>query len=139
MPPKKLAAPKKKVRIEVKKIDIDGDGIPDGDLVIKYIGDKEVGSKFVASDKMVKIAKKAITQAKIEQENTSTKEKPMKQKIVYKSIPLRPPGSQEATVQAPLQVQEQTSFGQYIKAGAGMTVGSIAVTSLMDGLSGLFS
>ena len=38
----------KKVQYTIEPIDVDGDGIPDGDLVSKYVNGKLMSRKFVA-------------------------------------------------------------------------------------------
>jgi hypothetical protein len=109
-------------RFVIEKIDIDGDNIPDGDLVKKYNGSKLVGQKFVAFDKMKEIADEAMYASK---EGT-------KQKVVYQ----RMPANEE---DKPVIVKDATHFGQYVKAGAGLEVGRVAVDGLVDALGGLFS
>lgn len=127
----------------VTHIDVDGDGIPDGALVTEYTNKKMTSQKFVPNSKLKTIAKNAITtnssvaapvNTSYNTNNTNTQQASNKgkQKVVYKRMP-----PVEQTDQ-PVMIQNESSFGHYVKAGAGMTVGSTIVNSLVDGLSSLF-
>jgi hypothetical protein len=135
MPPKKSKI-KSNATIVVSKIDNDGDGIPDGDLVSITEGNK-TRYIFVPKEKMETIAKNALARAEEQQLAKPIKKEP-KQRVIYKSLP-KAKAADAPNTSSPVQVQDRTTFGQYIKAGAGMQLGSIAVTSIFDGLSGLFS
>jgi hypothetical protein len=107
----------------VEAIDVTGDNIPDGDLVskwrIKADGSKTlVSRKYVRYDVMQDIAKNAAT----------TKKEPAIKTFRGK----QPPPTQ---ANEPIQVANASSFGQYVKAGAGITLGAEAVHL---GLSALF-
>jgi hypothetical protein len=119
---------KKNIQITVQAIDVDGDGIPDGDLVSKWLVKpdgtrKLVSHKFVSAKDMQNVAHTAASAA-------NSKGKKL---VTYKGA--TPPASQE---QQPVQVQDKTTFGQYIKLGAGVEVGRIAVDSVANALSDLF-
>lgn len=126
----------------VTHIDVDGDGVPDGALVTEYTNKKMTSQKFVPNSKLKTIAKNAIANSSsaspqrntIYNTNTNTLHTATKtkQKVVYKRMP-----PVEQTDQ-PVMIQNESSFGHYVKAGAGMTVGSTIVNSLVDGLSSLF-
>lgn len=115
----------KKEQYTIESIDVDGDGIPDGDLVTKYINGKVVSRKFVPLTKLKKIA------ANIQNQNVKTpKSAP---KMVYKNIP------QVQDTNKPVLIQDKTGFAQYIKAGAGHEAGKLATDAVVDGLKDLFS
>lgn len=130
-----------KVQYTVESIDIDGDGIPDGDMVTKYVNGKVHSRKFVPLSKMKQISKDVnkITKkdtpktTKPKTESSSLRSpKEAKEKIVYKNIP------DVADTQKPVLIQDTTGFGQYVKAGAGMAVGSAAVNVAIDAFAGMF-
>lgn len=120
----------------IEKIDIDGDGIPDGDLISQWRVKK--GSpdvllirKFVPFAKMQKVANRAI------QLNAALKEKvaaaaPKKVQVTKRSI------SDTNNSAAPVQVQDKTNFVQFVKLGAGVEVGRLAVDAVAGALSDLF-
>lgn len=111
------------LRYVVEKVDVDGDGIPDGDLVKQYDDDRLLSQRFVPADKMQALAKNATQEAA----NTGRKEQ-----VVYQRQPLH-------EEQKPLVIQSDTSFGHYVKAGAGITLGSVAMEGVLSGLGALFS
>jgi hypothetical protein len=55
-------------------------------------------------------------------------------KMVYHKLP-----SPTAANPPLVAVQDKTEFGQFVKAGAGMAVGELAVESVFDALTGMFS
>jgi len=107
----------------IEKLDVDGDGIPDGDLVTKWKLNRK-GEKVLVSRKFV-----AIKKIKEIVDNIPQTKAKVKKIIVRKTI------SQSTT---PVQVQDKTQFVQYIKQGAGTEVGRIAVDSLASALGDLF-
>lgn len=121
-----------KIRYVVEPIDVDGDGIPDGDLVKKYKGDKLVSQKFVPSKKMKEVLDEAVKYAS---QTPSAPKKEKKEKVVYS----RMPGDENK----PVIVKSETAFGQHLKAGvglgAGAAVGATVVHGLFEGLGNLFS
>jgi hypothetical protein len=121
-----------KATYAIEKLDIDGDGFPDGDLVTKYVNGKIVARKFVPLKKMKTIAKKVVKNS----EMTSTK------KIkLYSRNKIQKSASQasEGVKTDKVVVQNESSFGQYVKMGAGLEVGKLGVDALADGLGNLFS
>jgi len=120
-------APLPRTRFVIERLDVDGDGIPDGDLVKEYVGDRLVRQKFVALDRLKNITEAAIANA---QAASPIPEKP--QKVVYERMPAHPEDK-------PVIVQSDTSFGHYVKAGAGLQLGSIAMNGVASGLASLFS
>jgi hypothetical protein len=90
----------------------------------KYVDGKVVTRKFVPLEKLKKIAKTA----------PAAKSGTQKQKIVYKKVP-----ENIANTSKPVIVQDDTSFGQYVKRGAGTTLGSLAVEKMFEGIGSLFS
>lgn len=132
-----MPANKQKVQYTVEAIDIDGDNIPDGDLVTKYVNGKVVSRKFVPLKKLKKVVKDAQAQ---QQANNSmglnapaTPRTPGGSRMVYKNMP-----AVEDT-DKPVMVADQTGFGQYIKAGAGLQAGSMATEAVVSGIASLFS
>lgn len=120
-----------RVHYVVEAIDVDGDGIPDGDLVKKFDGNKLISQKFVAKKELKKLATKV---KKANSNALKTAVKSPKQRVIYKTPP--------QTGNQPVVVQQQTNFGEYLKmgvgVGAGAEVGKIAVDAMFDGLSDLF-
>ena len=115
-----------KTSYTIEKIDINGDRIPDGDLVTKYVNGKIVARKFVPLKDIKKLAKKK-----------NTLQTPVKEKIKLYSIK----NLQQTANQGDnkVVVQNESSFGQYVKMGAGIEVGKLGVDALADGLGNLFS
>lgn len=131
MPSKK----KSKVQYTVEPIDIDGNSTPDGDLVTKYVNGKVVSRKFVPHKKMKQIAQEAVSNAATGNPQPSkapTPRTPGGSRIVYTNMP-----DVEKT-EKPVMVSDKTGFGQYVKAGAGITAGSMLTEAVVGGLAGLF-
>lgn len=114
-----------KVQYTIEPIDVDGDNIPDGDLVTKYVNGKVASRKFVP----ISTLKKAL-----KTKPTPPVKQDKKEKIVYKTVP-----KDISSTNKPVVIQDGTGFGQYVKAGAGATLGSLAVSKLFDGIGNLFS
>jgi hypothetical protein len=141
MPPKKevKAKPKgaskgKKIQYTVTPLDIDGDGIADGDVITKYKDGVVETSKYVPLKKLKNEMKKAVTEVS-KSTTESQKPKPQSQKqVVYKNMPQDIQQSNNTVF-----VSDQTGFGQYVKQGAGFAVGSLAVDAAVNAISGLFS
>lgn len=123
----------------IEKIDIDGDGVPDGDLISQWRvkagkPDALMGRKFVPFDKMEKIAKKVITaNAEAKASKASAKaSRASKVRLTRRAI------SDPNQSDAPVQVQDKTNFVQYVKLGAGVEVGRLAVDAVAGALADLF-
>ena len=128
----------------VEAIDVDGDGIPDGDLVTKWRLKKDgtrtvVQHKFVPSEKIKAIVQKAANATATATAATATKTKASKTKAkpamlkTYKGAV-----APAALEQQPVQIQDRTKFGQYVKMGAGLEVGRIAIDTVASAISDLF-
>ena len=118
------------IRYVVEPVDVDGDGIPDGDLVKKYDGKKLISQKFVPAKKMEKIADRVIDDMRSSGANVTMGKR---QRLVYK----RPEAAQNQE-EKPVLVADKTAFGQYIKQGAGNQFGTSAMDLVFDGLAALF-
>lgn len=106
-------------------IDYNGDGKinSEDDIVVHNIDGKQVGWRFLNENVKNKMKKIIDKDAK----NTSEK----KQRVVYQRVP-----NNEGT---PVVIKDSTGFGQYVKQGAGMQLGRIAVDSTIDLFSSMFS
>ena len=124
------SAKKNVVTYTVEAIDVDGDGIPDGDLVTKFVNGKVVLRKFVPHEKMKEIADNAAAQ------QPSTPKAGRQKRLIYKNVPATAPDPQR---NGPVMVADQTGFAQYIKMGAATQAGSLATNAVVDGIAGLFS
>lgn len=132
---------KQKVQFTVEPIDVDGDNIPDGDLVTKYVNGKAVSRKYVPLKKLKKIVDNAQEYATAMENNVNNRSKstgktprtPGGTRIVYKNMP------DVENTDKPVMVADQTGFGQYIKAGAGLQLGSMATEAVVNGIADLFS
>lgn len=136
------------VQYRVEQIDVDDDGVPDGDMVTKIVNGKVVSRKFVPFYKLAEIANNAVASSNNSNRNKNISYKvrglnnapaaPSRERIVYKNMPA-PVASQNK----PVIVQERSGFGEYLKMGAGMgagaAAGSMAVHGIADGLGSLFS
>ena len=117
----------KKVQYTIEPIDVDGDGIPDGDLVSKYVNGKLMSRKFVALTKLKKIADNSSSKSNV-QDNSSKKSK-----VIYKNLP------NVQDTDKPVLVQDTTGIAQYIKQGAATQAGRLATDAVVDGIKGLFA
>lgn len=104
-------------------IDYNYDGRIDSkdDIVIKYVDGKEVERRLLTTsvDKQID---------RILQKNDTSEEQ---QRIIYQRIPTAQP--------PPVAIKDETSLGQYVKAGFGISLGNTAVQSLGVLLGSLFS
>lgn len=147
-------APIKQVKYTVEKIDIDGDGIPDGDLVTQWNKDGTRVNKFVPYKQLKQAvmakAKEAKLKARVNKRatfentnmfnnsnsnanaNATTTTTRRSQKLVYKTMP------DMNTTDKPVVVQDGTSLSQYFKQGVGFGAGMIAVETVFDGIKSLF-
>jgi DNA-binding beta-propeller fold protein YncE len=112
-----------KTRYVVEKVEIDG--LPKGDVIKQYNGKKLVAQKFVPAKQLQKIAAKA---KKVQEEDTKSAAPSPKKKIVYS----RTPANNEVVV------KNKTNFAEYIKLGAGVGIGMLAVEAVFDGVAALF-
>jgi hypothetical protein len=123
------------VSYSVEAIDVDGDGVPDGDLVTQYVNGKVVSRKFVPHKKMKQIANKAIKAAKQPATPGQPQTPQQRKRLIYKSVPQVP----DPQKNGPVMVADQTGFAQYLKMGAATQAGALATNAVVDGIAGLFS
>jgi hypothetical protein len=117
----------------IEAIDVDGDGIPDGDLVTQYKNGKIVGRKFVAANKLKRLVDDQV-RVQHNVQDMAARRLPKSNNISFRNaIP-----QNMAQTNQPIVVQNRSSLGEYVKAGAGVTIGSIAVSGLLSGLAALF-
>ncbi len=133
-----------KVRFEIVAIDIDGDGREDGNLVIKYENNIVVGRKFVPFSKLKKMINNIPAKTPKQKSVDIIKKTPTKRQTPTMSaqMPQLTPQQQQLPQQQQqpvVAIEDKTSFGQYIKMGAGLEVGKIGVDMLADSLGDLFS
>jgi hypothetical protein len=136
----------------VEAIDVDGDGVPDGDLVTKWRIKKDgtravVQRKFVPTQKIKALVGKAAASAaaaNVASASASIKAKAKAKKTKAATSAtsyLKTFKGQEAPAtmaQQPVQIQDKTQFAQYMKMGAGLEVGRIAVDTVASAISDLF-
>lgn len=146
MPPKKSTATKskpknsksKKVQYTVTPLDVDGDGVADGDVITKYVNGVVETSKYVPLKKMKSEFKKAVTAASKPKAGnpvaSGVDKTPSQKQVVYKNMPQDIQQSNNTVM-----VSDQTGFGQYVKQGAGFAVGGLLVDAAVDTVSGFFS
>lgn len=119
-----------KFTFNVRPLDIDGDNIPDGDLVEKINSKGVVVSrKFVPYEKIKKIVDNIPKEPK-----QTTK----KTRVIYKDSAITSTPT-PGTEQQPVMVADKTGFGQYLKQGFGVGLGASAGKALFDGVASLFS
>lgn len=116
-----------KLRYEIVSVDVDGDGIHDGHLVIQYKGNKVVSRKFVPL-KALKTLYDAVPKKTPRQKQVS---------IVKDQRPKTP--LEQTPKREVLAIEDKTSFGQYVKFGAGAELGREGVSMFTDALGNLFS
>ena len=131
---KKSVVKKEKFKYKIVPIDVDGDGIPDGDLIEKI--DKSgavVSRKFVTNKKMTKLAKEV---KKVQKENPTEKTKKV---VVSKKRIDDPSYNQNIQDQQVIRVADATTFGQTLKTGAANGIGLTAGSMLVNGIADFFS
>lgn len=107
----------------VEAIDVDGDKVPDGDLVTQWKNGKVVSCRFVAYKKMQEVTNQILAAPRV------AKKKAIK---VTKRRPVVTPGEHRVII------QDDTKFMQLVKQGAGRQLGSLAIDTAVDVLKGLF-
>jgi hypothetical protein len=124
MPPRRRRggnAPLKE-RFVIEPIDVDGDNVPDFNKVTKY---NSKGN--IVSERYVKVdALKSMLGKPRAATNPASAER-----VVYNHMPAN-------AQDKPVIVKDDTGFGQYVKLGAGVELGRLAVDGLAAGLGELF-
>lgn len=131
------------VRFEIKHIDVDGDGTPDKVQVIMKDGDK-VTVREEPIQKVVQVIDYGIRN---EQQALQNGAKVVTERVVYpdnaKPAEPKPVLIDELWIKQMQQEQQNfdkaTSFGNYFKLGAGVSLGSVAVETIATGLLSLFT
>lgn len=120
-----------KIQYTIEQVDVDGDGAHDGNLVTKWRNGKVVGRKFVPFEKLKALTEKEMMRA---EPASSQKKTTTKSPIAFRA---RIPQNVEK-VEKQLIVQNHSSFGEYIKAGAGLSLGMHAVSGILGVVSEMF-
>ena len=125
-----------KIQYTIEPLDVDGDGKDDGNLVTKWRDGKVVARKFVPFEKLKALAQKEMMKGeppalqKTGKKTNTTTQSP----IAFRA---RIPENVEK-VDKPLIVQNRSSFAEYIKAGAGVSLGVHAVNGILGAVSEMF-
>lgn len=127
-----------KITYNVLAIDVDGDGIPDGNLIEKIQNGKVVSRKFVEDKKMKTLAKEIK-----KTENDNKKEK--KTRVVFneKTLNKKDNNVTKENITTPqeqpiVRVADATTFGQSLKTGAATGIGITAGSMLVNGIASFF-
>ena len=132
---------KQKTQYTVEALVVRGDGIPDGDLVTKYVNGKVKERLFIPFSKM-KVTLKEQTRTDTLKEHEKEKTRPgtrkhelkgKKEKIVYVKVPEDIGATDKRVV-----VQSSSKLGQYIKQGGFEEIGAMMVTGILKVLMFLF-
>ena len=109
-------------------IDYNNDGTINehDDIVVKYVNGKEVGRRLLNPKTEKQLARVIMKNPKTQKEPT--------QRVVYKRMP-----SQQAAAPSPVIIKDESTFGHYVKAGAGLELGSSAVDGALGVLGDMFS
>jgi sRNA-binding protein len=126
----------KNITYNILPIDVDGDGIPDGNLIEQVKNGVVIARKFVENKKMEKIATKIKD---VDKKNKKEK----KTKVVFKEKALNKktkadtviPSQQEQPV---VRVADATSFAQSLKTGAATGIGATAGSILVKEIFAMF-
>jgi hypothetical protein len=147
MPPKKPAASAKKkpaankkpkVQYTFEKVDNDGDGVPDGDIVTKYVDGVISERKYIPLKMLKAQLKKEVAKAKPAKKRAATAAAPqVAQAQQAPTIYSDAPSVQQTN--SPVIISDQTSFGQFVKQGAGTALGSIATNTVVSAIGSFFN
>ena len=116
-----------KTQFTVEALVIRGDGIPDGDLVTKYVNGKVKERLFIPFAKMKVILKKTT------QDSNNIDKKGKSEKFVYVSVPQNMGDSEKRLI-----VQSGSKLGHYIKQGGLEEIGAVMVNGLLKILMMMF-
>lgn len=148
-----------KFTYNIVPIDVDGDGIPDGDLIEQINKNGVVVSrKFVTNAKMTKLAKK-VSDIQAQNKNEKKEKVVMSEKQLYKedaqkkkikiiskiktrkttnAANARSVQAQPMPEQPVVRVADATSFGQSLKTGAATGIGFTAGKLLVEEVFNFF-
>jgi hypothetical protein len=108
----------------VEAILIEGDGVPDGDLVTKYVNGKVKARMFVPVKSL---------QVLVRTHSLSMGVTVPKQRIVYAKIPPIETNDKQVVVQG------TSKFGQLVQKGGGEQAGAMGMTAIVQALVALFA
>lgn len=122
------------VQYTVKKLDLDGNGKDDHNLVTMYVDGKVVDAKVISTNRIITNTRNAIKQQQVRQNQNVTKNQGTR--VIYRNMPKVPQANK------PVMVQDKSSLGQYFKTGlgvgAGASLGSMAMGGLVHGIGSMF-
>ena len=125
------------VQYTVKKLDLDGNGKDDHNLVTMYVDGKVVDAKVISTNRIITNTRNAIKQQQVRQnQNYQNVTKNQGTRVIYRNMPRVPQANK------PVMVQDKSSLGQYFKTGlgvgAGASLGSMAMGGLVHGIGSMF-
>jgi len=124
------ALPPLKERFVIEPVDVDGDNVADFHKVTKYdASGKAVSERYVKVDALKRMLSKPRRTAA--PSRLGAPPAGGTERVVYNRSPAN-------AQDKPVIIKDETSFGQYVKLGAGVEVGRLAVDGLVAGLGGLF-
>jgi hypothetical protein len=106
-------------RYTVLPVDVDGDGVPDGDIIEKInLKTKQVESRIFVPKRQID---KIVNDMKAAEKKSTN----VDNVVVRNASPI-------------VKVADKTSFGQSLKTGFGAGIGFAAANAMVDGVIGLF-
>lgn len=132
---------KPNIQYTVKRLDLDGNGTGDHNLVTMFVNGKVADAKVITTNAIINNTAARLHNPlnKNKKQNTNATQ-PMvaaqATKIVYRNMP------QVQNSNKPIIIQEKSSLGHYFKTGlgvgAGASLGSMAVGGLVQGIGSFF-
>jgi hypothetical protein len=123
----------KKEQYTVEAILVEGTGVPDGDLVTRYINGKVNARMFVPA-KTLKVILKDRDGPAAAKPSVGKKPSAAASKFIYARMPTMDAANQKAVI-----VQDKSNMGQLVRTGAAEEVGAVIVTVLFKALASLFT
>ena len=126
------------VQYTVKRLDLDGNGQTDHNLVTMYVNGKVADAKVITTNQIITNSRNAMRQQQQQQQQQQGNRIQNNQgsRVIYRNMPKVPQENK------PIIVQQSSSLGQYFKqgvgVGAGATLGSMAMGGLVDGIGSVF-
>lgn len=121
------------VQYTVKRLDLDGNGQTDHNLVTMYVNGKVADAKVITTNQIITNSRNAMRQ---QQQQGNRVQNNQGSRVIYRNVPKVPQENK------PIIVQQSSSLGQYFKqgvgVGAGATLGSMAMGGLIDGIGSVF-